>query len=550
LESTVNPSSQPLLGAYFGNTAPAVEQSLAGMEQWLGREVDYALIFLNQSSWSGFDSSVQWALDQWPHHEKLLISVPLIPDGADLRSAAAGADDQHYRQAAQKIAAYDPNAVIRIGWEMNGDWYSWSAAPNPQGYIDAYRHAVDAFRSVSSGFKFVWSPNIGTGTINPEKVYPGDAYVDVVGLSVYEGSGWFSGKTPDQRWDWLMNQPNGLKWHHDFAAAHGKPMGYPEYASDINDGAFVTRMADWIKSNNVAFHSWWNRNDVFDGDLQTHLTNEQAYRAAWGPSAAPSPTPAPAPIPASRNTLVLHVAEDAWQGDAQFTVAVDGRQVGGLLTAKASHALGQWQDIALTGDWGAGPHRIDVTFTNDAWGGSPSADRNFYLGSVDYDGRHFADARATLYGNGTASFMIDAAPAPAPAPAPSTVVLHVSGDSGHGNPQFIVKVDGRQVGGTLSTWASHDAGRWQDVTVNLGPVDASKAHDLSISFINDAYGGSHATDTNLYVGGLEINGRHVDGNAFASNNASLGYDWIDGHAAVMVVNGAATYHLGSEYWHV
>ena len=80
-------------------------------------------------------------------------------------------------------------------------------------------------------------------------------------------------------------------------------------------------------------------------------------------------------------------------------------------------------------------------------------------------------------------------------------------------------------------------------------VDASKAHDLSISFVNDGTGGSHATDTNLYVGGFDINGKHVDGGAFASNNASLGYDAIDPHAAVMVVNGTATYHLGTDYWH-
>ena len=557
--STVNPPSQPLLGAYFGNTAPADEQSLAGMEQWLGRKVDYALVFLNQSSWSGFDSSVQWTLDQWPQHEKLLISVPLIPSGDTLHNAATGADDQHYIQAAQKIAAYDPNAIIRIGWEMNGDWYPWSAASDPQGYIDAYRHAVDAFRSVSPNFTFVWSPNIGTGTIDPEKVYPGDAYVNVVGMSVYEGSSWFAGKTPEQRWDWLMNQPDGLKWQQEFAAAHGKPMGYPEYASDFNDGYFVSHMADWIKSNNVAFQSWWNANDAFNGSLQTHLTNEQAYEAAWGPGAAPAPAPAPAPTPtpASHDTLVLHVAEDAWQGDARFTVAVDGKPVGGVLTATASHAAGQWQDVTLTGDWSAGAHRIDVTFTNDAWGGSASADRNLYVGSVDYDGQHFAGAKGSLLGNGTASFSIgaSAAPSPAPAPAPtpapavSTAVLHVSGDNGHGNPQFIVKVDGQQVGGTLGTSASHDAGRWQDLTVKLGAIDATKAHDLSISFVNDGTGGSHATDTNLYVGGMEVDGHHVDGSAFASNNASLGYDAIDSHAAVMVVNGVATYHLGPDYWH-
>jgi hypothetical protein len=101
-----------LLGAYVGSAAPENEHRLDAMAQWLGREPDYAVTFLNQNSWKDFDSSVSWVLGQWPNHEKLLISVPLIPNGADLGTAASGAYNEHYLEAAQKIAAYDPNAVI------------------------------------------------------------------------------------------------------------------------------------------------------------------------------------------------------------------------------------------------------------------------------------------------------------------------------------------------------------------------------------------------------------------------------------------------------
>src|SRR5476651_190556 len=236
-------ASQPLLGVYVGNSAPADEQAFNAIAQWLGHKPDFATIFLNQNSWSEFDSSVQWALDQWPAHEKLMISVPLIPVGATLAAAATGAYDAHYLAAAQKIAAYDPNSIIRVGWEMNGGgWWPWSAAADPAGYIGAFQDLVTVFRSVSPGFKFDWSPNIGTQAIDPAKVYPGDAYVDTIGLSVYEGSSWFGAQTAAQRWDWLVNQPNGLQWQADFAAAHGKPMSYGEFASDYNDGAFVKEM--------------------------------------------------------------------------------------------------------------------------------------------------------------------------------------------------------------------------------------------------------------------------------------------------------------------
>ena len=48
-------------------------------------------------------------------------------------------------------------------------------------------------------------------------------------------------------------------------------------------------------------------------------------------------------------TLVLRVSADSWNGDPDFVVMVDGVQVGGVQTASASHAKGQWQDVTVTG---------------------------------------------------------------------------------------------------------------------------------------------------------------------------------------------------------
>src|SRR5689334_3297999 len=210
------------------------------------------MVFLDQSSWAAFDSSVPWVVSQWTNHEKLLVSVPLITAGADLNSAAAGAYDAHWLAAAKTLAAYDPNMTVRVGWEMNGaGWWPWSGVSNPDGYIAAFRHFVDVFRSVDPNFKFDWSPNIGVQGLDPERLYPGDAYVDVIGMSTYEDTTWTAGQTAAQRWDNIVNQPRGLQWQKDFAALHGKQMGYAEYSSNYNDGAYVHEMAAWIKANNV-----------------------------------------------------------------------------------------------------------------------------------------------------------------------------------------------------------------------------------------------------------------------------------------------------------
>ena len=77
--------------------------------------------------------------------------------------------------------------------------------------------------------------------------------------------------------------------------------------------------------------------------------------------------------------IAVGISEDAYQGDAQFTVSVDGTQIGGTQTATASHAAGKSQVFNVLGAFGAGPHKVSVNFLNDAWGGTAATDRNLYV---------------------------------------------------------------------------------------------------------------------------------------------------------------------------
>ncbi|MCJ2012607.1 glycoside hydrolase family 16 protein, partial [Methylobacterium sp. J-076] len=60
---------------------------------------------------------------------------------------------------------------------------------------------------------------------------------------------------------------------------------------------------------------------------------------------AAAATPFTTSIGTGSDTLVLKLSEDAYKGDAQYTISVDGKQVGGTLTAHASHAAGQSDTI-------------------------------------------------------------------------------------------------------------------------------------------------------------------------------------------------------------
>jgi Ca2+-binding RTX toxin-like protein len=118
-------------------------------------------------------------------------------------------------------------------------------------------------------------------------------------------------------------------------------------------------------------------------------------------------------IGAGPDRLVLHISQDSWQGDAQFTVRVDGVQVDGTQTAHASHAAQQDDTLTVLGAWGSGQHRVTVTFLNDAWGGGGS-DRNLYVDSASYNGVAQPGVSAALYSTGPASFTVTSFATPAP----------------------------------------------------------------------------------------------------------------------------------------
>jgi len=113
-----------------------------------------------------------------------------------------------------------------------------------------------------------------------------------------------------------------------------------------------------------------------------------------GASSNPTTTPGATTIGSGSDTLVLSMAEDAYRGDAQFTVAVDGKQIGGAQTVTASVAQGQRQEFDVKGDFGGGNHTVTVNYLNDQIGdfyagtnlAIDTTDRNLYVMGASLNG--------------------------------------------------------------------------------------------------------------------------------------------------------------------
>ncbi|MGK7869565.1 carbohydrate-binding domain-containing protein [Falsiroseomonas sp. E2-1-a20] len=220
--------------------------------------------------------------------------------------------------------------------------------------------------------------------------------------------------------------------------------------------------------------------------------------------------------------LKIGIAQDAWQGDARYTIALDGKQVGGERVAKASAAKGEMDIITLTGDFDGRVHKLDVTFLNDAWGGNAKADRNLYVEKLilnDVDLKKSAD----LMSNGTAKFefkaVAEVAPAVSLGSGPDVLRVALSQDAYKGDATFLLFVDGKQLGGLRSVDASH-AAREKDFIEIRGDFDAGD-HILGVRFTNDLWGGSAAADRNLYVDSLELNGANLNTQAALLANGDV-----------------------------
>jgi hypothetical protein len=269
-------AGSPALSAFVGNSP----SDLVRFENWLGRPVDQITAHTGRANWTDWISSIRWSVDLWsPLNKPISWTIPLFADQGNLQDAATGKYRHHYEHAARILAESrrsDDVIYVRTGEEFNGNWMPWSAAGREQDFVKAYRHFVEAFRSISSRFRFEWNVNIRETRMNPVDAYPGDDYVDVVGMDFYYNIKW-NPTDPVTAWNEMVSGQYGLQWLEEFAAARKKPTAYPEWGVNFDGaGPYIERAAQWFSRHNVLYQSVWNSNDAFAGKL----TDDQYPRAA------------------------------------------------------------------------------------------------------------------------------------------------------------------------------------------------------------------------------------------------------------------------------
>ena len=296
------------LGTYHGASSPsriAQFESSEGINRAMpGPIVDFPA---PGTSWSQRRSALNAFLNAWAPRcvagtDTLAISPrPWWDDPAktsvNMATAATGAYDSEYVADAQSIlnAGYSAaNVIIRPMWEFNGGFYQWSiwtsknGAAAPSNFVSTFRRIVNAMRSVIPGLRFEWCPLRLTARTpaEVEAAYPGDSYVDYIGLDAYNHGAATMSNT--LRWTQLVQGGStpgalvGLQWQRDFAATAGKLCSFPEWGcthrdSDLqggdDDAYYVSQLITWIDQLGadglLAYHAYFEK-DAQDGWHQLH----------------------------------------------------------------------------------------------------------------------------------------------------------------------------------------------------------------------------------------------------------------------------------------
>lgn len=217
-----------LLGSYLKLSGMSLTQALALRRRQLGRDQRIVHQFYR---WNDVMPAVRPDIGD---DNVLMISW----EGTFYPPILDGSSDKKIADAARRLAGHGKPALLRWGWEMNGNWFDWDGTHNGRktsGFGKAWRRMHRIFHEEGAdNVAWLWGPNWNSGPDvswnQYEHYYPGDDYVDWVGVSAYP-----------------FNRQSPRTLFHRICQEYGarKPIMLAETASIDNGGS---TKADWIKA--------------------------------------------------------------------------------------------------------------------------------------------------------------------------------------------------------------------------------------------------------------------------------------------------------------
>ncbi|MEU4218616.1 hypothetical protein [Actinoplanes sp. NPDC026623] len=252
-----------------------------------GRPCRIAKTYTDRASWESMTAGTGWTFDLFSDFEGMLVvSQGLVPIGAsaDLAACANGERDRDWRNFGSLMTSLGRgDSVVRLGWEFNEKTSPWRA-DDPATWIACYRRAATNIRATDPDVLLDWTINAhGTpagvcGGVSTN-CYPGDAYVDIVGIDNYDHYPWSPTRAAFDR---TAADPEGLSWLYSFARAHGKLFSVGEWGvvptgdAGRENPSFVAWMHAWFADHaeHLAYEAYFS--DCGEGGVQSSLFRTDA----------------------------------------------------------------------------------------------------------------------------------------------------------------------------------------------------------------------------------------------------------------------------------
>ncbi len=193
-------NTQPIgLGVYQPDAESTGFKSVANFEDMVGRKMEYILFFKSWGDAEGgfpvesfkyIESLKLTPIFTWEPWKQDFINADILQPEYSLEGIISGKNDQYIKSWAEGVKQVKSDIIIRFAHEMTTKpglklWYPWQGEPD--NYIQAFRHVVEIFKeSGVKNVKFMWSPIVYDGSGDPKDYYPGDNYVDLIGLTVLD----------------------------------------------------------------------------------------------------------------------------------------------------------------------------------------------------------------------------------------------------------------------------------------------------------------------------------------------------------------------------
>ena len=268
-----NPDPEPRSGTTLSGLAidatPAALATLGPYERWATQRPATVTTFVNGlESPDGVEQFVEKRLTPiWERGGVPIVTwmpaytnPPENSDPAVDRRIRAGEYDRIIEKWATSIEEWvlgpegertpQRRIYLRPAHEMNGNWFPWSATDSestPADYIGMWRRVHDIFTGTameSTHLQWIWAPNADeVGDIEAEQYYPGDEYVDWLGLDGFnfgDVESWSDWRSPEELFGGMLGR---------IRAIADKPVALTEFAStSFIDGTYRPEMkARWIR---------------------------------------------------------------------------------------------------------------------------------------------------------------------------------------------------------------------------------------------------------------------------------------------------------------